>query len=348
MRRDGDRRSHAARRSAPAGADRGVAAAVRPQGAPRRCARGGRGDGDDRAEGSRLRRHRRRAGAERALRGCGRRDRLRAVLHVAPHLDRAELVAGRRRGRRRAVRGRRRRRGCRARRGDHAGDRRVLPPARRASARLDRAVPVPGSRHGLPGGSRGRRRHRRAAEADRDVDVRRHRVGRARVVDPVARGRELGDPARGRGGARGHPRSALPRPTRAGRARARRRRTARDMAVRPRRARCRARRPRAARPAGAGASGRRRLPAALPDDPRRRDRAAPDRLLADRRRRACVRRPAPLPHRHQPGVGRAGHGQHGVGSVPGDAGLDEPVCELAQRSRPARAPRLPRWPPAGS
>ena len=109
------------------------------------------------------------------------------------------------------------------------------------------------------------------------------RVGRARVVDPVARGRELGDGARGSGGARGHPRSALPRPTRAGRARARRRRTARNMAVRPRRARCRARRPRSAWPAGAGVSGCGRVPAALPDNPRRGHRVAPDRLLADRR-----------------------------------------------------------------
>ena len=48
-----------------------------------------------------------------------------------------------------------------------------------ASPRLDRAVPLPCSRHGLPRGSRGGRRHRRAAEADRDVDLRRQRVGRS-------------------------------------------------------------------------------------------------------------------------------------------------------------------------
>ncbi len=199
------------------------------------------------------------------------------------------------------------------------------------SPRLDRAVPLPGGRHGLPRRRRGRRRDRRAAEADRNVDVRGHRLGRARVVDPVARRRELDDRARGSGGAGGHLRPALPRPPRAGSARARRRRAPRDVALRPRRARCRARRAGAARAAGAGAPGPRRLPAALLDHPRGGDRVAPDRLLADRRRRARVRGPAPLPHRRQPGVGRAGDGQRGLGGVPGDAGLDEPVGELAQR-----------------
>ena len=98
-----------------------------------------------------------------------------------------------------------------------------------------------------------------------------------------------------------------------------------------------------ARPAGAGAPGPRRLPAALLDHPRGRDRAGPDRLLADRRRRARVRGPAPLPHRRQPGVGRAGDGQRRVRCVPGDAGLDEPVRQLAERvgrrPHPARVAR---------
>ena len=77
--------------------------------------------------------------------------------------------------------------------------------------------------------------------------------------------------------------------------------------------------------------GARRLPGALLDDPRGRDRVAPDRLLADRRRCARVRGPAPLPHRRQPGVRGAGDGQRRVRGLPGDAGLDEPVGELAER-----------------
>ena len=94
--------------------------------------------------------------------------------------------------------------------------------------------------------------------------------------------------------------------------------------------------------------GRRRLPAALLDDPRGRGGAAPDRLLADGRRRARVRRPPPLPHRRQPGVGRAGDGERGLRRLPGDAGLDEPLRELAQRVGRARAPRWRPSPPAGS
>ena len=84
--------------------------------------RGGRGDGADRAEEPRVRGHRGRAVAERALRGRGGRADLPALLHVAADLDGPELVACRRRrwrgGRRRA----RRRPGGRARRGDRARD----------------------------------------------------------------------------------------------------------------------------------------------------------------------------------------------------------------------------------
>ena len=58
---------------------------------------------------------------------------------------------------------------------------------------------------------------------------------------------------------------------------------------------------------------------------------APDRLLADRRRCPGVRGPAPLPRRRRSGVRRAGHGQRSRRVVPGDAGLDEPVRQLAQR-----------------
>ena len=45
------------------------------------------------------------------------------------------------------------------------------------------------------------------------------------------------------------------------------------------------------------------------DDRDRRVRARADRLLADGRRRAGVRRPARVPHRRRPGVGGAGHGE---------------------------------------
>ena len=210
-------------------------------------------------EGPGLRRHRGHPGPERAVRRGGGGDRLRAVLHVAPHLDGAELVAGRRRRRRRARRGRRGAAGRRAGGGHHARDRRAVPAAGGAAARLDRAVPLAGGRHRLPGGSGGRRRHRRAAEADRHRCGGRDRVGRARVVAPVARRRERDDGARRGRGARGHPRSALLGPAGAGRARARRRRAARDTAVQSRRPRSRARRRRAPRPAHAGPAGRRRL-----------------------------------------------------------------------------------------
>ena len=202
MRRDGDRRSHAARRSAPAGADRGVAAAVRPQVL--------RGDvlagiavtamivpkdlGYAGIAGVPVQNglYAAAAGAIVYALFCTSRH-----ISTGPSSSLAAVAGGAvlftgvaRRGR------------GRARRGDHAGDRRVLPPARRASPRLDRAVPLPGGRDGLPCGSRGRRRHRRAAEADRDSTSGDTAWGRARVVAPVARRRELDDRARGRGGAR--------------------------------------------------------------------------------------------------------------------------------------------------
>ena len=63
----------------------------------------------------------------------------------------------------------------------------------------------------------------------------------------------------------------------------------------------------------------------------RRGGARADRVLADGRRRQDVRGQAPLPDRHQPGVGRPGHGERRRRPVPGDAGLDEPVRELAER-----------------
>ena len=86
----------------------------------------------------------------------------------------------------------------------------------------------------------------------------------------------------------------------------------------------------ASRPAGADRAGSGRLSAALLDHPRGGGRPASDRLLADGGRCPRVRRAPPLPHRRQPGVGRAGDGQCRLRRVPGDAGLDEPVGELTQ------------------
>ena len=80
--------------------------------------------------------------------------------------------------------------------------------------------------------------------------------------------------------------------------------------------------------------------------PRQHDRArgggaGAHRVLADRRRLQDVRGQAPLSHRHQPGIGRPGHGQRRRRPVPGDAGLDEPVGELAERPHGrAHGPRL--------
>ena len=53
----------------------------------------------------------------------------------------------------------------------------------------------------------------------------------------------------------------------------------------------------------------------------------------------CVRNAPPVPHRRQPGVGRAGHGERRRRRVSGHARVDEPVGELAQRVR--RAPNTP-------
>ena len=92
------------------------------------------------------------------------------------------------------------------------------------------------------------------------------------------------------------------------------------------------------RAAGAGISS-----ATTRGDLRRRRRAPPDRLLADGRRRARLRHAPPLPHRRQPGVGRAGHGQRRRRRLPGHARLDEPFGELAERvGRRAHARRVAR------
>ncbi len=144
--------------------------------------RGHRGRGDDRAQGPRLRRHRRRPGRERALRGRGGRDHLRPVLHVAPHLDRPELVArGRRRWRGPADRPQRHRGGA-ARGGDRGRDRGPVPARRHPEARLARELPLAGRRDRLPCRRRDRRRHRRAAQAHRNLRRRRECLAGVRVV----------------------------------------------------------------------------------------------------------------------------------------------------------------------
>ena len=164
--------------------DRLVAAVVRPALASRR--RGGRDRRHSarRAEEPRLCRHRRSAARERAVRGGGRCDHLRALLHVAADLDGAELVT--RRGSRRRGAGDQARRSGRgtARRGDHPGHGRPVPAAGAVSDGVDRAVPVEGGDHRVPRRCRDRRDDRRASEADRNVVERRQRVAGARDLDP--------------------------------------------------------------------------------------------------------------------------------------------------------------------
>ena len=162
------------------GPDRPVAAVLRPQMAARRRRRRDRRHRAHRAEGPRLCGDRRRAAPERPVRGRGGRDHLRALLHLAPDLDRAELLAGRRRGRCRRRRRPRRRAGRRARRRDRADHRAAVPRARAPAAGMDLALPLEGGHHGLPRGRRRRRRHRRASQADRDRRGGRDRVARAR------------------------------------------------------------------------------------------------------------------------------------------------------------------------
>ena len=60
------------------------------------------------------------------------------------------------------------------------------------------------------------------------------------------------------------------------------------------------------------------------------------RVLTDRRRFSGVCRQTPLSHRHQPGIGGSGNGERRRRSVPGDAGLHEPVGELPERPLRAR------------
>ena len=203
--------------------DRAMAAALRPGEPARRRARRRRRDGADRAEEPRLCGHRRDPGAERPLRRGRRRDPLRALLHVAPHLDRPELALAAVAGSAVVVTGRRRRRGAEL-VAAITLVRASVPLAGAAEAGVDRPVPLEGSRHRLPRRRRRRRRHRRAAEADGHLCRRPDRLGRARVVDPLARRPRLDDGGGRRGGARADPGAAVRGSAGPGRARARGRR----------------------------------------------------------------------------------------------------------------------------
>ena len=66
-------------------------------------------------------------------------------------------------------------------------------------------------------------------------------------------------------------------------------------------------------------------------DRHRRRCAAPHRLLADGGRCQGVRSPAPLQDRREPGVRRPGDGERRRRRVPGDARVDQPLGELAER-----------------
>ena len=295
-------------------------------------------------EEPRLRGHRGDPAAERAVRGSRRRHPVRDLRDLPADLDRPELGPGRGGGQRG--------RGRRASPATtdvasfvavhHAGLRRAVPAARRAQDGLDRAVPVAGRGHRLPVRRGDRRRDRRAPQAHRaPTSPARTRSrscgpGSGRSATPAwRRCSSAASPSSSCSGVR----VVAPQVPGAlvlvvGRA-------AGVLAVRPRRPR---RRP-----------GRRRAQRACPSS------SVPDlELLWDHAGTIAlaavalvligfsqtagdcpdVRGQAPLPDRHQPGVGGAGHGQRRRRPVPGDAGLDQPVRQLAQR--PHRRPHRPR------
>ena len=171
--------------------------------------RGHRGRGDDRAQGPRLRRHRRRPGRERALCRRGGRDHLRPVLHVSTHLDRPKLVARGRRRRRRPGDRPQWQRGGAARGGDRSRDRSAVPAGRHPQARLARQLPVAGGRDRVPCRRRDRRRHRRAAQAHRNLLRRRECLAGVRVVGSGPGRTQPGDAARRSGCPRRHPRASF-------------------------------------------------------------------------------------------------------------------------------------------
>ena len=116
-------------------------------------------------------------------------------------------------------------------------------------------------------------------------------------------------------------------------ARPRRRRPDQLGRPRPGRAGRRAGGPCAARPAAsAGAIDRCRV-AESPDDRDLGLRAPAHRVLPDRGRCPGIRDEASVSRRPQPGVGCPGNGEHRRRLLPGHARVDEPVGELAERSR---------------
>ena len=292
-----------------------------------------RGHGPGRAEEPRVCGHRGGAAAERPVRRGRRGNHVRALRHVSAHLDGAELVARGGRGRRGGGHRRGRGAGGAAGRGDRAGDRAAVPAVRAPAAGMDRELPVEGRGHRIPRRSGHRRGHRGAAQAHRDVRRGRQRVARARVVAGLARRHALDDTARRRHGARGDPRAASPGARGSRCAGARGRRTAGLIAVRPRRARGGAGRRRAKRAARPGAARSRAGRGPLRDHRHRGCGVAADRVLPDRRRRQGVRRAASLPDRREPGIRGSGDGERGRGRVPGDAGVDQPLGQLAERVR---------------
>ena len=290
-----------------------------------------RGHGAGGAQEPRLCRDRRGAAAERALCGGGRRNHLRALLHVAPDLHRPELLAGRRR-RSRGARDRARRRGRGAAgRCDRACDGPAVHPVCGSPARMDRSVPVEGGDHRIPRGSRHRRRDRGAAEAHRHVGRGRQRLARARELDQRPGRHRRDDGARRRLRARRHPRPATSQAESSGRPRPRGRRLARVRRVRPWRAWGRAGRRRAEWAPHPRASRRVSDRRPLPRDRDRGHRGAPDRVLPDGRGREGVRSAASLPHRRQPGSDRAGDGERRRRGPAGNAGHDQPLGQLPER-----------------
>ena len=132
-------------------------------------------------------------------------------------------------------------------------------------AGLDRSVSLQGGRDRFPRRRGGRRHGGRAAEADRNLGRRRHRLAGARFMGARAGRHPLGNaPGRGRR-ARGDSRAAFHGARGPGRARARRWRTAGIGALRLGRPRRRGRRRRPAWASGADASGLRHRPS----EPRR-------------------------------------------------------------------------------
>ena len=211
---------------------------------------------------------------------------------------------------------------------------RALPGARAAANGLDRELPLQGRRHGLPGRSRRRRGRRGAAEAHRHVRRRRQRVARDRVLAGLARRDALDDGARRR--------------------RLARRRSSGCAGSRPRsRARwcsspagCWPRRSSTSTRTGSPSSATSRADFPAPSFPTPASSAtiigviaiaAVALLLIGFSQTAGDARAFAARHRYRIDVNQesvgAGDGEHRRRRVPGHAGLDEPLGQLAERGR---------------